>query len=126
MDIIGRRDEQEEKEAYSVKRSLNTVPCKTQTLQISELNFYLWHFHFTLIGYLKHAAFYGVKHQISASSDNMNYNLWNKFGWGLETGSVVRRKVTPVNFQLLYFGKLGCGCFSAACHSGESVDIVIT
>lgn len=104
------------------------MPCKTQTLQILELNSYLWHFHFTLIGYLKHAAFYGVKNQISASSENMNYNLWNKFGWGFETGNVVSRKIDPVNFQLLcwYFGKLGGGCFSAACHSGKSVDITVT
>lgn len=119
MNVIGRRNEQEEKEPYSVKRSLNTVPCKSQTQQISELNSYLWHFHFTLIGYLKHVAFYGVKNQINASSEN-------KCGWGLETGSVVSKKVTPVNFQLSYFDKMGSGCFNAACHSGKSVDITVT
>lgn len=102
------------------------MPCKIQTLQITELDFYLWHFHFTLIRYLKHAAFYDVKHQISASSDNMNYNLWNKFGWGLKTGNMVSRKVTPVNFQLLDFAKLGGGYFIVACQSGKSVDIIVT
>ena len=56
---IGRRDEEEEKEPYSIKREplYYTMSCITQTLQISELNFYLQYFYFTLIGYLKHEAF---------------------------------------------------------------------
>ena len=46
------------------------MPCVNQTFEILELNFYLQRFHFTLVGYLKHEAFYGVKYQIKASSGN--------------------------------------------------------
>ena len=47
------------------------MPCMNQTFEISKLNFYCQHFHFTLIGYWKHEAFYGVKYQIKASSGNV-------------------------------------------------------
>ena len=46
--------------------------------------------------------------------------------WGLETGNVGSGKVTPASFWLLHFGKLGGDCFSDACYSGKSVDIIVT
>lgn len=61
------------------KRRKNTILTKEAFIQylawtkleITELNFYLQHSISSIIGYLKHEAFYVVKHQIKALSGNM-------------------------------------------------------